>query len=112
MFTPAFSLTCYSQQHFFLIQESNVDAVSVTIALLKTKKALNSLRTKEADKLPAVNYYFQKVEGELEYQGTKLLGFQSAVSDLKKNAKRYVSFIEDAIESRLVGTDDRLVRSC
>ena len=89
----------------YAFQENNVDAVSVTLALLKTKKSLNTLRTKEAANLPTVKFYFQKVQEE-EYQGTKLSGLESAVSDLKKNAARYVSLVENAIERCLECIDD------
>ena len=89
----------------YAFQDNDVDAVSVSLALAKTKKSLSNLQAKEADQLQTVKYYLQKVEEE-EYQGIKIPGFQAAVNDLKRNSGRYISLLEGAIESRLEGTDD------
>ena len=43
---------------------------------------------------------------EKEYQDTELSGFKCAVSELKKNAARYVSLVDNVIERCLVGIDD------
>lgn len=63
----------------YTFQENDVDAVTVSVALAKTKKSLRNLQAKEADQLQTVKFYFQKVDKD-EYQGIKVPGLDGSTN--------------------------------
>ena len=78
--TLASLLINYNQQLFFArhnFQVEDVDAVTVSLAISKAKKQLNSVQKKEVDKLQTLRHHLDKIDND-KYQGVELLNLETA----------------------------------
>ena len=89
-------------------QETKVDAVTVSLAMTKSKKHLFTLKEKEVEKLKTVKYYLAMVNDGC-YQGVQFPGLGDAVEHLKQDGRTFIDLMTVAVEKRCDGVDDMMV---
>ena len=88
-----------------VFQGEDVDAISVSCALLKVKKLLNNVQSKSVDQLQTVKYYLNKVQDGV-YQDVVLPRFEQSLAKLKNDYSSYVDLLVEALEDRIGGSSD------